>query len=160
MCTFKFCYSGLNFLEVFWPRGALPPRIWKSSCRREAAITFGKAATGNGRVITMTRCIIIFFGKHNGGRCGASSAYRFSFCATRRECARLAWYANDFGGVTTPPCRLSAGLVPVRLRQTSHTKRVPEKAAIVEPTEHLKQAGQLQCWAKGLPPNSPPRAVQ
>ena len=25
------------------------------------------------------------FGKHNGGRCGASSAFCLSFCATRRE---------------------------------------------------------------------------
>ena len=54
-----------------------------------------------------------------------------------------------------PTCRLSAGLVPVRLRQTSHTKILPKKAATVRPIEHLKQAGQLQCWAKGLPPNSP-----
>ena len=36
--------------------------------------------------------------------------------------------------------------VPVRLKQPFVTyERSSRKAALVEPTEHLKQAGQLQC---------------
>ena len=51
------------------------------------------------------------------------------------------------------------GLSPGRLRQFSYTKEVPEKAATVEPTEHLKTVGQLQCWAKGCPLNPPESGI-
>ena len=42
------------------------------------------------------------------------------------------------------PCAIEATIFPTPIR-------VPKKAAIVKPTEHLKIAGQLQCWAKGCP---------
>ena len=153
---------------------------------REAAKTFGKSASGDGKASrwiwrsqnearTRTCGRSCSFGtggralrkKRNNaffslalfeGTCGASSAFRFSFCATRRERTWLARYANDSGGSTEPPCWGSAGTSGACASEATicHTPiRVPKKAALVEPAEHLKTVGQLQCWAKGCPLNPP-----
>ena len=57
---------------------------------------------------------------------------------------------------TLPPCRLSAGLVPVRLRQYFTYERISPQPPLVEPIEHLKKRDNCNVEQKGapLPPKS------
>ena len=57
---------------------------------------------------------------------------------------------------TLPPCRLSAGLVPVRLRQYHTYERISPQPPLVEPIEHLKKRDNCNVEQKGapLPPKS------
>ena len=57
---------------------------------------------------------------------------------------------------TLPPCRLSAGLVPVRLRQYFTYERISPQPPLVEPIEHLKKRENCNVEQKGapLPPKS------
>ena len=50
-----------------------------------------------------------------------------------------------------PPCRLSAGLVPVRLRQYFTYERITPQPPLVEPIEHLKKRDNCNVEQKGAP---------
>lgn len=135
----------------------------KSCVKKKCVTTHFLAATVPGRKsdeLLFLTSFFIFEEETFSGGCGASPATCFSFCATRREHARLAWYANDSGGSTEPPCWWSAAFWTGRLRQQFFLHEDSSQwSRTVRETEHLKNEGQLQCWAKGCP-LSPQERVQ
>ena len=107
---------------------------------REAAITFGKSASGAVRLLLSER------------RVGSTRRCDQSACSEAAEGGTFIFsrkmFMRKMGATRTLPLAdgAQALAVPGRLKQYfSHTKIVPKKAAIVRPTEHLKTVGQLQC---------------
>ena len=99
---------------------------------RQQAQAYGKSATGAGRII--------------GPLSGGSARTRDQSDLRKRHfhLGRRNTTAEEAATRMLPPCRLSAGLVPVRLRQQffPHIDISPQPP-LVEPIEHLKTVGQL-----------------
>ncbi|MBO4639332.1 MAG: hypothetical protein J5710_06200 [Treponema sp.] len=99
---------------------------------RQQAQAYGKSATGAGRII----------GPLSGGSARTrdqSDLRKRHFYFGRRNTT-----AEEAATRMLPPCRLSAGLVPVRLRQQFFPhKDITPQPPLVEPIEHLKTVGQL-----------------
>ena len=111
---------------------------------RKRAQAYGKSATGAGRII----------GQLSGGsartRDQSDLRKRHIHFGRRNTTAEMAETR------TLPPCRLSAGLVPVRLRQYFTYERISPQPPLVEPIEHLKKRDNCNVEQKGapLPPKS------
>ena len=111
---------------------------------REAAITFGKSASGAGRILGLLSV--------GSARTRDQSDLRKRHIHFGRRNTTVEKAATR----TLPPCRLSAGLVPVRLRQYFTYERISPQPPLVEPIEHLKKRDNCNVEQKGapLPPKS------
>ena len=111
---------------------------------RQQAQAYGKSATGAGRII--------------GPLSGGSARTRDQSDLRKRHfhLGRRNTTAEEAATRMLPPCRLSAGLVPVRLRQYFTYERISPQPPLVEPIEHLKKRDNCNVEQKGapLPPKS------